>query len=63
MRKSRVYSQVLDRIHRRLRNCVDQLALQSFADDDDAAAAFEPPPLRPNPVTQDEMDAGSVELF
>jgi hypothetical protein len=20
-------------------------------------------PLRPNPVTQDEMDAGSIELF
>ncbi len=24
---------------------------------------FEEAPLRPNPVTQDEMDAGSIELF
>jgi hypothetical protein len=23
----------------------------------------EPAPQRPNPVTQDEMDAGSIELF
>ena len=23
----------------------------------------EEPPQRPNPVTQDEMDAGSIELF
>jgi hypothetical protein len=34
-----------------------------MGDDEDGAAVIEPPPLRPNPVTQDEMDAGSVELF
>jgi hypothetical protein len=32
-------------------------------DDEDGAAAVTEAPLRPNPVTQDEMDAGSVELF
>jgi hypothetical protein len=26
-------------------------------------AVVEEAPLRPNPVTQDEMDAGSIELF
>ena len=29
----------------------------------DGAAVVETFPLRPNPVTQDEMDAGSIELF
>ena len=29
----------------------------------DGEAVISPPPLRPNPVTQDEMDAGTVELF
>ena len=28
-----------------------------------ATQLIEDAPLRPNPVTQDEMDAGSVELF
>ena len=32
-------------------------------DDEDGAALIEDAPLRPNPVTQDEMDAGSIELF
>jgi hypothetical protein len=46
-----------------LRSCVDQLARQTFADDEDGPAEVAMPPLHPNPVTQDEMDAGSVELF
>ena len=29
----------------------------------DRSAVVEDAPLRPNPVTQDEMDAGYVELF
>ena len=33
------------------------------SDDPDGAAVVEDIPLKPNPVTQDEMDAGSVELF
>ena len=30
---------------------------------EDGEAFVEGPPLRPNPVTQDEMNAGSIELF
>ena len=30
---------------------------------EDGEAVVEIAPLRPNPVTQDEMDAGSIELF
>jgi hypothetical protein len=47
----------------RLRNCVDRLARDAFPLDEDEPAVVEAAPLRPNPVTQDEMDAGSVELF
>ena len=57
-------SQLVTHTTRRLRNCADRLAADAFAgDDDDGATVVEPPPLRPNPVTQDEMDAGSIELF
>jgi hypothetical protein len=31
--------------------------------DPEGEAVIEQAPLRPNPVTQDEMDAGSIELF
>ena len=56
-------TQLIQHTHRRLRSCVDQLARQTFADDEDGPAEVAMPPLHPNPVTQDEMDAGSVELF
>jgi hypothetical protein len=56
-------SQLISHTHRRLRSCADQIARAAMGDDDDGAAVVEPPPLRPNPVTQDEMDAGSIELF
>ncbi len=57
-------AQLIEHTHRRLRSCADQLARQAFGDDDeDGPAVVEEAPLRPNPVTQDEMDAGSVELF
>ncbi len=57
-------SQLIDHTHRRLRNCADQLARDVMGDDDeDGEAVVQEAPLRPNPVTQDEMDAGSVELF
>jgi hypothetical protein len=42
---------------------VDRLAREAFADDEDGMAAAEETPLRPNPVTQAEMDVGSIELF
>ena len=57
-------SQLIDHTHRRLRHCADRLARDVMGDDDeDCAAVVEDVSLRPNPVTQDEMDAGSVELF
>jgi hypothetical protein len=57
-------SQLVHHTTRRLRNCADRLARDTMGDDDeDGIALVEEMPLRPNPVTQDEMDAGSVDLF
>jgi hypothetical protein len=56
-------SQLITHTTRRLRNCADRLARDTFANDEDGAAVIEEMPLRPNPVTQDEMDAGSIDLF
>ncbi|MCU0967591.1 MAG: hypothetical protein MUF03_02020 [Rubrivivax sp.] len=56
-------SQLIAHTSRRLRNCADRLAADAFAGDGDGDAIVEQAPLRPNPVTQDEMDAGSIELF
>jgi hypothetical protein len=56
-------SQLVAHTHSRLRSCADRLARDTMGDDEDGEAVVESGPLRPNPVTQDEMDAGSVELF
>ena len=56
-------SQLIAHTHRRLRNCADRLAFEAMGDDEEGYAVIEAGPLRPNPVTQDEMDAGSIELF
>jgi hypothetical protein len=56
-------TQLIAHTSRRLRACADRLARDVMADDEDGAALVEEEPLRPNPVTQDEMDAGSIELF
>ena len=56
-------SQLVEHTSRRLRTCAARLASQTMGDDEDGEAVIEAAPLRPNPVTQDEMDAGSVELF
>jgi hypothetical protein len=57
-------SQLITHTTRRLRNCADRIARDTMGDDDeDGQAVVEEAPLRPNPVTQDEMDAGSIELF
>jgi len=56
-------SQLIDHTRRRLRHCSDRLAEEAFGGDDDDEAVIETLPLRPNPVTQDEMDAGSITLF
>jgi len=56
-------TQLIAHTSQRLRNCADQLAADTFGDDEDGTVVVEIAPLRPNPVTQDEMDAGSIELF
>lgn len=56
-------TQLIAHTGQRLRNCQDQLARDTFGDDEDGTVVVETAPLRPNPVTQDEMDAGSIELF
>ena len=56
-------TQLIAHTSKRLRNCADRLARDAMGDDEDGAALVEEAPLRPNPVTQDEMDAGSIELF
>ena len=57
-------TQLIAHLQRRLRNCADRLAYDVMGDDgDEGCAVIEEAPLRPNPVTQDEMDAGSIELF
>jgi hypothetical protein len=56
-------TQLIAHTSQRLRNCADQLARDTFGDDEDGVTVVEIAPLRPNPGTQDEMDAGSIELF
>jgi hypothetical protein len=56
-------SQLITHTSKRLRNCADRLARDAMGDDEDGVAVIEDAPLRPNPVTQDEMDAGSIDLF
>lgn len=57
-------SQLINHTHRRLRNCADTLARETFGqDDEEGSCVVMPAPLRPNPVTQSEMDAGSIDLF
>jgi hypothetical protein len=56
-------SQLIAHTDRRLRSCADRLARDALADDGEGEAVTEMMPLRPNPVTQDEVDAGSVTLF
>jgi hypothetical protein len=56
-------SQLIHHTHTRLRSCADQLAVRAFGAEDGDDALITATPQRPNPVTQSEMDAGSVELF
>ncbi len=56
-------SQLIDHSARRLRRCADRIACDALGDDEDGPALVEQAPLRPNPVTQDEVDPGSIELF
>lgn len=57
-------TQLIAHTTQRLRSCADRLARDAMGDDDeDGTAVLTDAPQRPNPVTQDEMDAGSVDLF
>ena len=54
-------TQLIAHTSQRVRHCASVLARDAFSDDDDGL--LEPAPLRPNPVTQSEVDTGFVELF
>lgn len=57
-------SQLIVHTSKILQGCAYRLASESMGIEDGEAVPFvEDVPERPNPVTQDEMDAGSVELF
>jgi hypothetical protein len=56
-------NQLIHHTSKRLRNCADRIARDAMGDDEDGVAVIEEAPLRPNPVTQDEMDAGAIDLF
>lgn len=57
-------SQLIAHTSKILQGCAYRLASESMGLEDGEAVPFvEDVPERPNPVTQDEMDAGSIELF
>lgn len=57
-------SQLIGHTSKILQGCAYRLASESMGSEDGEAVPFvEDVPERPNPVTQDEMEAGSVELF
>lgn len=58
-------SQLIAHIAKTLQGCASQLAQATMGDDEGDADSSQLPkiPDRPNPVTQSEMDAGSIELF
>ncbi len=57
-------SQLIVHTSKILQGCAYRLASESMGREDGEALPFvEEVPDRPNPVTQDEMDAGSIELF
>ena len=56
-------TQLIAHASQRLRHCCDRLAQDTLTDDEDGAAVVAPPPMRPNPVSQSEVDTGFVELF
>ncbi|MEY4756184.1 MAG: hypothetical protein RJA34_1082 [Pseudomonadota bacterium] len=57
-------SQLIVHTSKILQGCAYRLAAESMGTEDGEAVPFvDDVPERPNPVTQDEMDAGSIELF
>nr|WP_319566831.1 hypothetical protein [uncultured Rhodoferax sp.] len=57
-------SQLIGHTSKILQGCAYRLASDAMGYEDGEAVPFvEDVPERPNPVTQDEMQAGSIELF
>jgi len=56
-------SQLISHTTRSLQACAFRLAQETMGHEDGEVDAPMNAPQRPNPVTQSEMDAGSVELF
>jgi len=56
-------SQLIAHTDARLRACADRLVRETMPEDEEGKAVFVETPQRPNPVTQDELDAGSIDLF
>jgi hypothetical protein len=57
-------TQLLTHTGRMLQGCASRLADQAMStEDDEIPAPIDPMPERPSPVTQSEMDAGTIELF
>ena len=57
-------SQLIIHTSKILQGCAYRLASESMGSEDGEAVPFvEDVPERPNPVTQDQMDAGSIDLF
>lgn len=56
-------SQLLAHTDARLRASACLLARETLHNDEDGEALPAVVPTRPNPVTQDEVDAGSIDLF
>ena len=57
-------SQLIGHTSKVLQGCAYRLAADAMGAEDGEAVPFvEEVPDRPNPVTQDEMQAGSIELF
>ena len=56
-------TQLIGHTQKRLRSCADRIARDAMGDDEDGAAVLSDGPMRPNPVTQDELDAGSIDIF
>ena len=57
-------SQLIVHTTKVIKGCADRLAAEAMEpDEDEVQSIVQAIPDRPNPVTQDEMDAGSIELF
>lgn len=56
-------TQLIAHTDARLRACAERLVRETMPEDEEGNAVFVDLPQRPNPVTQDELDAGSIDLF